>query len=222
MKYLFLCGILSIFTTHAMEQNMAFQSDKQLHQAVERNDIGAMQSLLAQGADATAYDQRGYTPLHYVMSVAAAELLLQHRADPTAPDEKIPGQSPLHTLAQRKSAECPQTAEFLIAKGANVNAPNKCGARPLDLVDWSSTDSYEMVNTLLKNGARIKYAADNDIRVGHLDAVIFHGNTKLAKLLLKFNCDPKKINRDSQMFLDGKVPGCDRSQIVELIQTHNN
>lgn len=221
MKYLFLCGILNIFVSHAMEQNMAFQSDRQLHQAVERNDIGAMQSLLAQGADATAYDQRGYTPLHYVMSVAAAQLLLQYHADPTAPEEKIAGHGPLHNLVQREGAECPQTVEFLIKSGAMVNAPNKYGTRPLDLVNWESPTSCEMVRALLKNGATIKYANPTSDVPGNLDAVIFHGNTKLAQLLLEFGCDATKINRNSVLFLEGKVPYCDRSEIAALIQERN-
>lgn len=71
---------------------------KSIFQAAEDNDLGALNSILDNHPTmATCVDEAtGWTPLHFAAkhnTVAAAEILLQHGADPNAQDEQ--GVSPL-------------------------------------------------------------------------------------------------------------------------------
>lgn len=49
-----------------------------------RGDANICELLIEYGAFVGARDQRGCTPLHVCRSIAVAELLLRHGADPTA------------------------------------------------------------------------------------------------------------------------------------------
>ena len=61
-----------------------------LHHAVDAEQAGAAQALLAAKADPNALDADGSTPLHYAVTVGSAalvKLLLSFGADPLLPDE---------------------------------------------------------------------------------------------------------------------------------------
>jgi ankyrin repeat protein len=216
MKNVLIFLFLNItLVSYTMETRVKTISDQPLHQAVERNDIKTINTLLTQGEDANQFDTYGSSPLHYVRSLEAAQILVEHKAEVSLSSQKISGHTPLHNLVQTNTPERRAIASFLLSKNAPINAKNKFGSTPIDLMDWSA-NPIEMVELLLKNQARIKYCDEGGI--GHLDQVIYHGHLDMAKLLLSYKCDPKKISRDSQWFLEGKVPGCDRSEIAALVK----
>ncbi|HEY2566282.1 MAG TPA: ankyrin repeat domain-containing protein [Candidatus Aquirickettsiella sp.] len=89
-----------------------------LFDAIKEDDIKEVSKCLKEGAVVYATDSKGRTPLHLAYkSVAIAELLIEHRADPNATDNE--GLTPLHKACSRGRTA---VAELLIENGANVNA----------------------------------------------------------------------------------------------------
>lgn len=216
MKHIFFLGILSIaLNTYAMETKIATISDQPLHQAVECNEVDTMQLLLGQGIDANHLDKWGATPLHYVRSLKAAQILFDNNAAVYASEQKNPGHTPLHNIVQNDTEEHHKIALFLLSKGADVNAKNKFESCPLDLVNWNA-NPVGMVKLLLEKGAQLKSGFGRT--PGHLDQAIFHGHADMVETLLGFGANPNAITRDSQMLLEGKVERCDRSKIAALLQ----
>lgn len=199
-----------------METSIVPKSDQPLHQAVERNEIPAIQALLGQGVNANQFDTWGRAPLHYVRSLQAAQILVAHHAEVSLSEQKNPGHTTLHNVVQRNTQESRKIVEFLLSQKAPVNARNKWDTQPLGLVNWEKNPK-EMVQLLLQHKAQIKPGTNNEY--GYLDQAIFHGQTDLVAILLSFGADPKAITRDSQMLLEGKVAGCDRSKIAALLKT---
>lgn len=112
-----------------------------LHWAGHRNAVGVCQYLLTLGADVN--DSSGdwwRTPLAWAAdaaSVEAVELLLQHGAD--IDQDVVVGFTALHAVAMGGSSQGTaephryrQTAELLIAAGADLNHRSKSGCTPLD------------------------------------------------------------------------------------------
>lgn len=119
-----------------------------LHHGAKEGNAETINALLAASAEVSAKDKEGRTPLHLANSMSAA-ILMKHRADFLSLDNQ--GNSPLHTAAESDAAFCRlivdagmivdgrnncgltplhfaalqgkrTVAEFLLSKGADVNA----------------------------------------------------------------------------------------------------
>lgn len=90
-----------------------------LHAAAESDDVELVELLLDHGADASAKDQHGVTPLLSTYVPAVVRLLLDHGAQPQ-------GWTPLHAAAGDNDA---RRAVALVRQGANVNAARADGGR---------------------------------------------------------------------------------------------
>ena len=136
-----------------------------------------IKALVAHGADATARDADGATPLHKVWDQGeAAELLLTHGANPNARDSK--GETPLSVsmVFHNTSAR-----DAILAHGGDVNARDAQGKSLLH-----KATTIELAAWLLDHGARLE-AKDKEGRTPLHDiaAATWWGNgLENLKLLL--------------------------------------
>jgi len=114
-----------------------------LHEAAHWGAV-AVEVLCSAKADVMMRSRDGETALHVALEgyepVAACEALLRCRADPSAPD--VDGETALHVAARRSNEE---VCQVLLAAGAQANAEDGTGRRPLDLA------KEEEVRVLLLN-----------------------------------------------------------------------
>jgi ankyrin repeat protein len=105
--------------------------NQELTEAGRRGELERLRGLLAGGADASARNEYGSTPLHAAASWndrPVAELLLDHGADLHARDWE--GDTPLHIA----SAFGDRTViGLLLDRGADVNARDDTGWTPLHM-----------------------------------------------------------------------------------------
>ena len=114
-------------------------------EAVKKNDIIAVKSLIAAGAHVNAKDKHGETPLH-VAAVRGyqkiASMLIIESADVNAIDGR--GLTPLHAAALNGQKEA---VELLIDKGADLSAKNENGVTPLQM---ASQNGHQSIVELLQ------------------------------------------------------------------------
>jgi len=105
-----------------------------LFAAVQRADAARVKKLLEEGADPNRKERTGWYPLHQAVYANAeiVTLLLDHGARVDVRVSRGPNQdnewTPLHYAAYMNK---PTAAEILIARGADVNAKDIWGKRPL-------------------------------------------------------------------------------------------
>jgi ankyrin repeat protein len=124
--------------------------DKQLLEAVSKNEIKKVIGLIAQGANVNTRTEFGETPLHLAQSKEMAELLLSKGADIHAKDDEF-GMTPLFNAPK-------EIFKFLISKGADVNARSKKG---LTVLAWSAYgEDLDRIKLLISKGADVNSADD--------------------------------------------------------------
>lgn len=139
-----------------------------------------IRDLIAQGADVNAKENNGHTPLDFVASstflkrgwIDLAELLITKGADPNS------------TLVVAAANNNKDLADYLLAKGANINTSNEKGCTPLNAaLGFTFTDCREVAEFLIAKGADIN--AKDDIGNSPLQNVVMNGEYKgIAELLI--------------------------------------
>jgi len=162
----------------AEEENGEPDQEKQtypLHQAAAKGDIEQLKLLMSKGADVNAKDETGDTALCYAVKVGKkgmVQMLVEGGADVNI------GSSPPLSIAVDKDDIA--VAEYLIAHGANVNAP--AGWTALQEAPYAS--SLEMVALLIAKGA--------DVNAGPwtaLHSAVEEGRRDIAELLIAKGAD---------------------------------
>lgn len=99
--------------------------------AMQRNEIGIAQKLVARGANLLAQNEAGVTLLHFAAMAGAtksAEWLLRQGLDINARDRI--GETPLHCAVAEGNLA---TVKTLVGCGADLETRNKKGQTPLDM-----------------------------------------------------------------------------------------
>jgi ankyrin repeat protein len=144
------------------EATVVFRDPKLLNDklilAASLGEVDQIKEALAEGADVNAVDvdNESTTPLLEALREnrpEAVDILLSSNADVNQPD--MVGYTPLMAAAQH----CPDKAEAIISKGANINAKGGEGTTALMLV--AGDRNAEMVKLLLDKGADITIQDDD-------------------------------------------------------------
>ena len=185
--------------------------------------------LIAHGADVNAKDKYGATPLHKAATNEMAALLIAHGADVNA-QETLNGSTPLHeavsyvgqgkrgnvrgeitpmdvAVAQDKK----ETAELLIAHGADVNAKDKYGATPLH-----KAATNEMAELLIKHGANVN-AMNINSDTPLYDAI--SRNKNVVETLIAHGADVNNVNKSGYTPLHIAL-NVNNTEIAELLIQH--
>lgn len=98
-----------------------------LDQAVARDDVGIVSTLVAAGADVNKTDVQGQTAIFSATGKDMAKWLISHGARINVVDKE--GNTPLHCVS---SCSCsPEMIAFYVAAGVDINAVNNKGETPL-------------------------------------------------------------------------------------------
>lgn len=143
---------------------MQNEPDEALIDATMANDLDGIRNAIQLGLDINHQNFFGKTALHYAESIEAAQLLIEHGADPNLVDYN--NRPPLFDVND------PGLAVFLIDHGANAKFQDKDGLTALYI--W--VDFPEVVQRLLDEGA------DPNVQLVTGSMIIKRGNTALHKV----------------------------------------
>jgi ankyrin repeat protein len=197
-----------------------------LHLAAIWNQRQIAQILLEHHSDVNARKQYGETPLHLAAKwnlVSMMELLLQQRAEVDAREDT--NKTSLHfTVQDGRPARIAKCVDLLLVHGADPNAVDKYGNRPLHLLEGLPKSALSLIRagadiharndigktalhraaqwadqlipTLLRHGAEVN-ARDNDGQTA-LHLVVSGWDAKGVKPLLKAGADPHAVDTEGR------------------------
>ncbi len=122
-----------------------------LHYAALKGDVRAVTVLLAEGADPSAFEEFGSTPLHFAADnehLEIVRLLLKAGASINAHDESCIGNTPLGEVAGRCSFAL---AEILVSSGADPTIPGWMQLTALDRAEERNDEEGRRVYQFLRS-----------------------------------------------------------------------
>ena len=220
MKPLAAVVLMLLFVAPASFGNDSGILDRQLVEAAADGDLGAVEALIAAGADPNARID-GYPALQFAVrdgTVEIVQALLAAGADVNAFGEWVPGccqdrDTALHQAVRywdvcvdRDFGHCSERAEVvqvLLAAGADVDAREKLGGwTPLHAAaneaGWSEVS--EMLLMLLDAGADPSARTEDDRDRTPLHLAVWSISSAAIAVLLDAGADPETRN------VDGRTP----------------
>ena len=178
-------------TAQGEDGNISFEAkDVWAHLASRSGHVEVVQCLVKHGADPTAQDKDGWTPLHSVSQegqVEVAQFLIKHGADVTAQDKDL--RTPLHSASQEGHVE---VARFLVENRADATAQDKDGWTPLH---WASEEGHmEVAQFLVEHG--VDATAQDKEGWTPLHSASREGCLEVAQFLVKHSADATAQNKD--------------------------
>ena len=193
---IFKLALIALLALNA-QPSKAISPAEALANAIYYGNIIKINKLIKEGADVSAKDNAGNTPLRravYYNKANVIKALIDAGADVNAKDNS--GNTPLHRAAYRNNTDVIKT---LIDAGANVNATDNAGQMPLHHATYYN--KADVIKALIDAGAKVN-ATDNDgntplhIAANHynLDAIKALIDTGAdANVLVKFKNSTKTI-----------------------------
>ena len=169
----------------AIGTSVAAQSVSPVADAAKRGDAAAVRALLKQGADASASQPDGMTPLHWAAErgdQAIADALILGGANVMG-ITRLGSYTPLHLAARNGNAG---VVRALLKARSNTAAVSSSGATPLHFA--AASGSVDAVNALLDEGANIN-ARESENSQTPLIFAVASGNVDTLKALLKRGAD---------------------------------
>jgi cytohesin len=181
------------------------------------NKVAATAALIAKGADINATDKNGNTPLSIAMqegNQAVIEMLLAaENINVNFKDGS--GDTLLHSALKRGNEEA---FKGLIAKGADVNGPDKDGKTPLLVA--IEEDKQSFISILLQAG-NINVDAKDSLGNTLLHSALKRGNEEAFKGLIAKGADVNGPDKDGKTPLLVAIKEDKQSFISILLQAGN-
>ncbi len=172
--------------------NIKAELEEDFRQAGIDGDIKALKSLLSQGVNIDAADDKGWTALRGAVfgeNIPAVKFLLKNKADPNI-QLKDDGTTSLLWAVDNEDIEI---VKALLDAGANPNIPDTFTKRT-PLMSAADTENYILTELLLKHGADItitdKYGENVLLQVG--ERLEDEGHAKTPKFLRTMSLLVKK------------------------------
>src|SRR5690242_2360019 len=127
-----------------------------IFEAAAAGEVERVERLIAADAPLNGHSADGWTPLHlaaFFGHARAVELLLAHGADVAAVSRNSTANTALHAAL---AGHHPFVAGLLIGAGADVNAADAAGWRPLHLA--AANNHLDAIKTLIAQGADVTAA----------------------------------------------------------------
>lgn len=161
--------------------------------AISSDDLEGLKAILQDKRKVRAKNERGSTCLHiasYLGKLDAAREIFSHRnvVKIDIDDADIWGYTPLHNAAYNNHAE---VVQFLLRRGADINACNKKNMTPLHLAVMRG--HMPVVQELVQRTAHIDALNDTDCTPLHL--AILYAHTPIAIYLIDRGADGMIENR---------------------------
>lgn len=163
------------------------KANKVLHEAISKNNIKKVQTLITQGVDVNARDKEGWTALQFAAELGhtrICQLLIQAGADINAKSTMY-GETALHLAAYNGALEC---CKYLIQASADIHTKNNDGSTPLHLA--AETGSEDICRLLIQAGADVN--AHDNAEMKPID-LFFEEEGELASLLRGAEKPVKKV-----------------------------
>jgi ankyrin repeat protein len=179
-----------------------------LFQAIENGEIEKVKVLVDQGVDVNCRGPYKQSPLIVAVrknQLEIAELLCSNNADLNAKSEFADPMSDYTPLMWAIDGQNVRMAEYLLAKGADVNIHDSWGNSPLILA--ASKDNLPLVKLLVLKGAAVTYRRKPGSRSAIFEAVQ-NGNISIVELLTQYGEDPKTKDSNGWTLLMWAVHAC--------------
>lgn len=182
--------------------------------------VTSVRHLLSYGADVNAQNGQLRTPLHgaagvWYRGIDSVKVLVGCGANIAAID--MDGHTPLHMAAQ--SVGGGESVEFLLERGANVDAV--CGAgrkTPLHMAARSQL-GHEAVRYLLEKGANVE-ARDSRMQTPLHIAVTVQQDAKVAQTLLAYGADVHALDDSGLTPLQRLAQEGSSDKIMSILLKH--
>ena len=168
-----------------------------LEQAIDLEDVPAIQAALARGESANAVDESGETSLMFASKNGQTNivrlLLLYAQADPNVPAQswQTPGATALMFACQQNHADI---VSLLLAAGADIEQADNTGKTPL--MAASEGGHVEIVRQLLHAHAKV----DAQTKDGATALMLASraGHVSVVETLLRAGADLKKTDKQGR------------------------